>query len=96
MGKCKANDFASHIVSTPLTALPYIILSLYKEVRYIRDHGRTLWKYPLLNKYGALQEVIITITNLFGFTDEDIYNAIINKSEEMNHILNIYKLRMTS
>jgi len=28
--------------------------------------------------------------------DEDIYDAMINRSEEMNHICDIYKLKMAS
>ena len=43
--------------------------------------------------WGVLQEMVIAIATLFGLNDEDIYEAIINRSEEMNHI---YKLKLAS
>lgn len=46
--------------------------------------------------WGALQEVIIAIANLFGLADEDIYDAVINRSDEINHICDIYKLKLAS
>ena len=46
--------------------------------------------------WGTLQELIIAIANLFGLADEDIYDVMINRSEEMNHICNIYKLKLAS
>ena len=46
--------------------------------------------------WGALQELVIAIANLFGLTDEDIYDAMINRSEEMNHICDIYNLKLAS
>lgn len=46
--------------------------------------------------WGTLQELIIAIANLFGLADEDIYDVMINRSEEMNHICDIYKLKLAS
>jgi len=46
--------------------------------------------------WGALQELIIAIANLFDLVDEVIYDAMINRSEEMNHICEIYQLRLAS
>ena len=45
---------------------------------------------------GTLQELIIAIADLFGLADEDIYDAMINRSDEMNHICDIYKLKLAS
>ena len=44
--------------------------------------------------WGVLQEVVIAIATIFGLNDEDIYDAIINRTEEMNHICDIYKLKL--
>ena len=46
--------------------------------------------------WGALQELIIAIAKLFDLVDEVIYDAMINRSEEMNHICEIYQLRLAS
>lgn len=44
--------------------------------------------------WGIIQE--IAIANLFGFPNEDIYKAIINGSEEMNHICETNRLKLAS
>lgn len=46
--------------------------------------------------WGVLQEIVIAIANLFGLVDEEIYDAIINRSEELTHICDIYKLKLAS
>ena len=50
--------------------------------------GKRIWE--------AIQELIIAIANLFGLTDEDIYDAMINRSDGLNHICDIYKLKLAS
>lgn len=46
--------------------------------------------------WGVLQGVVIAIATLFALADEDIYQAIINRSKEMNHICNIYIIKQAS
>lgn len=36
------------------------------------------------------------MANLFGLVDEDIYDAMINRSDEINHIYDICKLKLAS
>lgn len=104
LGKCQANNFASQIASTSLTALQYNILSLVKRFTAYETMGKLFentskdsLELSITERiWGALQELIIAIADLFGLTDEDIYNAIINRSEEMNHICDIYKLKLVS
>ena len=101
LGKCQANNFASQIAATSITALQYNILSIVKRFAAYETIGK-LFNYVAKDSlelsiteriWGSLQEVVIAIANIFGLTDDDIYDAIINKSEEMNHIWNIYKLK---
>ena len=33
--------------------------------------------------WGVMQELVIAVAELFGLTDEDIYQAIINREEDM-------------
>lgn len=104
LGKCQANNFASQIAPTSLTALQYNILSLVKRFAAYKTMGKlfedvskdSLELSVTERIWGALQEVVIAIANLFGLTDEDIYDAIINRSEEMEHIFDIYKLKLAS
>ncbi len=104
LGKCQANNFASQIAATSLTALQYNILSLVKRFTAYETMGklfetvsRDSLELSVTDRiWGALQEIVIAIAELFGLTDEDIYEAIINKSEDMNHLCEIYKLKLAS
>lgn len=104
LGKCQANNFASQIAATSLTALQYNILSLVKRFAAYETMGKLFEKVSkdslelsiIERIWGTLQELIIAIANLFGLADEDIYDVMINRSEEMNHICDIYKLKLAS
>ena len=61
---------------------------VFKEAKGLPELRKRIWE--------ALQELIIAIANLFGLTDEEIYDAMINRSDEMNHICDIYKLKLAS
>lgn len=104
LGKCQANNFASQIAATSLTALQYNILSVVKRFMAYETIGKlfeatsrdSLELSITVRIWGALQEVIIAIANLFGLADEDIYDAVINRSDEIKHICDIYKLKLAS
>lgn len=104
LGKCQANNFASQIAATSLTALQYNILSVAKRFTAYETIGKLFeavskdfLEFSITDRiWEAIQEVVIAITTLFGLNDEDIYDAIINRSEEMNHICDIYKFKNTS
>ena len=104
LGKCQANNFASQIAATSLTALQYNILSVVKRFIAYETMGKLFeaaskdsLELSITEKiWGILQEVIIAIANLFGLADEEIYDAIINRSNEMEHICDIYKLKLAS
>ena len=104
LGKCQANNFASQIAATSLTALQYNILSLVKRFAAYETMGKLFEKVSkdslelsiIERIWGTLQGLIIAIANLFGLADEDIYDVMINRSEEMNHICDIYKLKLAS
>lgn len=42
-----------------------------------------------------LQNLVTTIARVFGLLDEEIYDAVINRSEEMAHIVNFYNLKIS-
>ena len=102
LGKCQANNFASQIAATSLTALQYNILSVVKRFEAYETMGKlfenaskdSLELSITERLWGALQEIVIAIASLLGLADEQIYDVIINKSEEMNHICDIYKLKL--
>lgn len=104
LGKCQANNFASQIAATSITALQYNILSIVKRFvayetigKLFKDVSKDSLELSITERiWGALQEVVIAIATIFGLNDDDIYDAIINKSEEMKYVWNIYKLKIAS
>lgn len=104
LGKCQAYNLASQIAVTSLTALQYNTLSLVKRFaayetmgELFRDVFKDFLELSITEQiWGALQEVVISKANLFGLTDKYIYDAIINRSEEMNLLLYIYELKLAS
>lgn len=88
----------------PLVALQYNILSVVKRFtayetmgKLIEDITKDSLELSVTDRiWGALQEIVIAIANLFGLVDEDIYDAIINRSEELSHICDIYYLKLVS
>lgn len=46
--------------------------------------------------WGAIQEMVIVIANLFDLTDKEILDAMINHPEEFAHLFEFYKLKLTS
>ena len=104
LGKCQANNFASQIAATSLVALQYNILSVVKRFtayetmgKLFEDITKDSLELSVTDRiWGALQEIVIAIANLFGLVDEEIYDAIINRSEELGHICDVYKLKLAS
>jgi hypothetical protein len=104
LGNARQTTLLRKLLPPSLTALQYNILSLVKRFTAYETMGKlfeTVSKDSLELSvtdriWGALQEIVIAIAELFGLTDEDIYEAIINKSEDMNHLCEIYKLKLAS
>ena len=46
--------------------------------------------------WGAVLEMIVALTSVFNITDEEIYDAVINQSDELAHICDIYRLKLAA
>ena len=46
--------------------------------------------------WGLLQELVNAIATAFGLLDEEVYDVVINRSDEMAHIANFYNLKSAS
>lgn len=95
LGKCQARNFASQIASTSLVVLQYNLLSIIKRFKAYGQWGNSLNKQRRILEriWGAILEIVIAIANILGLTDEEIYEAVINKSDELDHVCSIYKLK---
>ena len=46
--------------------------------------------------WGILQELVTAIATVFGLLDEEVYDAVINHSDELAHIAKFYNLKSPS
>ncbi|WP_285827968.1 transposase [Bacteroides acidifaciens] len=46
--------------------------------------------------WGILQELVTAIARVFGLLDEEVYDAVINHSDELAHIAKFYNLKSAS
>lgn len=101
LGKCQARDFASQIACVSLAAIQYNLLSVVKRFNAYETIGALFretcsgaMELTIVERiWGAVMEMVIAVTSVFNITDEEIYDAVINKSEELAHICEIYRLK---
>lgn len=46
--------------------------------------------------WGVMLEFVTAMADIFGFDDQDVFDAVINKSEELAHVGDLYRLKMAS
>jgi len=104
LGKCQSNNFAAQIASTSLVALQYNILSVVKRFEAYETIGE-LFRSATHDSleitiseriWGAILELVAAITKVFNITDEDVLEAMVNESDELAHICDLYKHKMAS
>lgn len=103
-GKCQSTSFASQIAAATLCCIQYDILSVAKRFSNYETIGgifreitrETVQLSVAQQIWGILQELVTAIARVFGLLDEEIYDAVINQSEEMAHIAQFYNLKSAS
>lgn len=104
LGKCQSTSFASQIAATTLSFMQYNILSVAKRFTsyetiggLFRDaEGETVQLSIVQQIWGTIQEVVANIAEVFEISDEDIYDAILNKSEKLAHIFKFSEIKTAS
>jgi hypothetical protein len=102
LGKCQARDFASQIACTSLVAIQYNLLSVVKRFNAYETIGALFretcsgaMELTIVERiWGAVLEMVIAMANVFNLEEEDVYDAIINQSDELAHIYDIYRLKL--
>lgn len=46
--------------------------------------------------WGVMLEFVTAMADIFGFDDQDIFDTMINKSYELAHEFDLYRLKMAS
>lgn len=103
-GKCQSTGFASQIAAATLCCLQYDILSVARRFGDYETIGglfqeisrETVQLSVAQQIWGILQELVSAIARVFGLLDEEIYDAVINHSDEMAHIAQFYNLKSAS
>ena len=103
-GKCQSTYFASQIASAALCCIQYNILSVAKRFSdyetiggLFREVSKETVQISVAQQiWGILQELITAIASVFGLLDEEVYDAVINHSEELAHIAKFYNLKSAS
>lgn len=103
-GKCQSTSFASQIASSALCCLQYNILSVAKRFSdyetiggLFRDVSKETVQLSVAQQiWGAIQELVAIIARVFDLLDEEIFDLVINQSEELAHIAKFYNLKSAS
>ena len=104
LGKCQSANFAAQIASTSLVALQYNILSAVKRFMDYETIGE-LFRQVTKDSHEltiseriwqAILEFVAAITKVFSINDEEVLDAIVNESDELAHICELYQYKMAS
>ncbi|MBR6338696.1 MAG: IS4 family transposase, partial [Alloprevotella sp.] len=104
LGKCQSANFAAQIASTSLVALQYNILSAVKRFmdyetigEIFRQVTKDSHELTISERiWQAILEFVAAITKVFSIDDEEVLDAMVNESDELAHICELYQCKMAS
>ena len=104
LGKCQSANFAAQIASTSLVALQYDILSAVKRFmdyetigELFRQVAQDSHELTISERiWQAILEFVAAITKVFSIDDEEVLDALVNESDELAHICELYQCKMAS
>ena len=104
LGKCQSANFAAQIASTSLVALQYNILSVVKRFmdyetigELFRQVAQDSHELTISERiWQAILEFVTAITKVFSIGDEEVLDALVNESDELAHICELYQYKIAS
>ena len=104
LGKCQSANFAAQNASTSLVALQYNILSAVKRFmdyetigELFRLAGEDSHELTICKRiWQAILEFVTAITRVFSINDKEVLYALVNESDELAHICELYQWKMAS
>lgn len=104
LGKCQPNNFSAQIASTSLVALQYNVLSVVKRFTayetiggLFRAANQDSLEITVSERiWGVILELVAATTRVFNITDEEVLEAVVNESDELAHICELYRYKMAS
>jgi hypothetical protein len=104
IGKCQSRNFAAQLAATSITALQYNLISLAIRFTSYETIGGIFWdvQHPGMELsvteriWGIILEMVKIMTGIFSIEEDEIFDAIINKSDSLAHSINFYELKSAS
>ena len=104
LGKYQMRNFASQIACTAITAMQYNILatarrfSSYETIGGLfREVTRNSVELTTTERiWGIIIDIVSEIAQCFEIEDEKIFETLINRSDKLQHFIQIYELKMAS
>ncbi len=104
LGKYQMRNFASQIACTAITAMQYNILatarrfSSYETIGGLfREVTRNSAELTITERiWGMIVDIVSEIAQCFEIEDEKIFEALINRSDKLQHFIQIYELKIAS
>lgn len=101
LGKCQGRNFTEFIAHTTIVCLQYNILSFVKRFRdyetiggLFREVTRDSLELTITQRiWETIVEIVIAFANLFGLTDEEVLMVVVERSDELAHICENFKLK---
>jgi hypothetical protein len=104
LGKCQSANFAAQIASASLVVLQYNILSIVKRFEayetiggFFRSANQGSHEITISERiWETILELVAAITSVFNITDEEILEAVVNESDKLAHICELYNYKTAS
>lgn len=104
LGKYQMRNFASQIACTAITAMQYNILatarrfSSYETIGgFFREVTRNSVELTITERIcGMIVDIVREIAQCFEIEDEKIFEDLINRSDKLQHFIQIYELKIAS
>jgi len=104
LGKCQSTNFASQIAATTICAIQYNLLSTVKRFLDYETIGglfseiskQTIKQSIAQQLWGQVQEIIAAVAEVYGLVDEELYDIVINKTQQVENMFAAFSLKRAS
>ena len=104
LGKCQSTNFVSQVAATAICALQYNLLSFVRRFMDYESIGglfreiskETIKQSVAQQLLGKVQEMLNAVAEVYGLVDEELYDIIINKSEQVQNMFAAFNLKLAS
>ncbi|MBQ9436606.1 MAG: transposase [Bacteroidales bacterium] len=104
LGKCQSTNFVTQVAATSICAIQYNLLSLAKRFMdyetigsLFREISKETVKQSIAQQlWGKVQEMLTAVAKVYGLVDENLYDIIINRTEQVENMFAAFNLKQAS